>query len=212
MRVKICGITNLEDAMAAAEYGADAVGFVFAPESPRFVPSKTVRTIVSSLPAFITSVAVFGSGEEKDFRYAIEECGIDLIQFHGPFSFETMAPFLSRAIRVIRVQGEGSLKEYSSQPFRAWLLDSYHSQMMGGTGAVFDWDIAAKAKKLGRVILAGGLTPENVGEAITRVQPYGVDVSSGVEQKKGRKDLKKLKAFIQTAKRKRSGGFDESSR
>lgn len=200
MRVKICGITNLEDAMMAAEGGADAVGFIFAPESPRFVPPATVRQIVSSLPAFVTTVGVFTSGEEKDLRRAIEECGIGLIQFHGPFSPEAIRPFASRAIRVVRVRDEKSLDEIAVCGARAFLLDTHHDRQMGGSGQTFDWTIAAKATRLGRILLAGGLTPENVGAAIATVRPYGVDVSSGVEIKKGKKDPLKVRAFIKAAK------------
>lgn len=211
MRVKICGITNQEDALMAAEYGADAVGFIFAPESARFAPPETVRKIVSSLPAFVTTVGVFTSGVEKDFRRAIEECGVDLIQFHGFFPPETIRPFTSRAIKVIRVQNEKSLEERSLHPVRAILLDTYHEQHLGGSGASFDWKIAAKATQWGRIILAGGLTPENVEEAVATVRPYGVDVSSGVEIEIGgrgsgvggrrKKDHVKMKRFIEAAKR-----------
>ncbi len=186
--------------MMAAEYGADAIGFIFAPESPRFTPFETVRKIVSTLPSFVTTVGVFTSGTEKDFRRAIEECGIGLIQFHGPFSSETIQLFASRAIRVIRIRDAESLNEFSSDHARAVLLDTYHDQQLGGNGQTFDWAIAAKATRLGRIILAGGLTPENVEAAIATVRPYGVDVSSGVEVRKGKKDPVKVKAFIQTAK------------
>lgn len=201
MKVKICGITNLEDAVMAAEAGADAIGFVFAPESPRFVPPETVRQIVSALPAFVTTVGVFTSGEEKDFRRAIEACGLDLIQFHGPFSPEAIRPFASRAIRVVRVRDEKSLDAISFGDARVFLLDTYHDQQLGGSGLSFDWAIAAKAALRGRIVLAGGLTPENVEAAIATVHPYGVDVSSGVEIKKGKKDPLKVKAFIEAAKR-----------
>lgn len=211
MRVKICGITNQEDAMLAVEYGADAVGFIFAPESARFTPPETVRKIVSSLPAFVTTVGVFTSGEEKDFRRAIEECGIDLIQFHGPFAPETIRRFASRAINVIRVRDQKSLDEISLHPARAILLDAYHDQHLGGSGASFGWTIAAKATRLGRILLAGGLTPENVETAIAMAHPYGVDVSSGVEIETGgrgpgaggrrKKDHVKMKRFIEAAKR-----------
>lgn len=195
----------------AAEYGADAVGFIFAPESPRFTQPETVRKIISSLPAFVTAVGVFTSGEEKDFRRAIEECGVDLIQFHGSFSPETIRPFRSRAIKVIRVRDEKSLDEIASHGSRAFLLDTYHDQHLGGSGTSFDWKIAAKATRLGRVLLAGGLTPENVEAAIAMVRPYGVDVSSGVEIETGgrgsgvgdrrKKDHVKMKRFIEAAKR-----------
>jgi len=197
--------------MMAAEYGADAIGFIFAPESPRFTPPETVRKIVSSLPAFVTTVGVFTSGEEKDFRRAIDACGIDLIQFHGPFSPEVIRPFASRAIEVIRVRDERSLDAISSADARAFLLDSYHDHHLGGSGQSFDWTIAAKAARLGKIILAGGLTPENVEAAIATVRPYGVDVSSGVEIETGgrgsgvggrrKKDHVKMKRFIEAAKR-----------
>ncbi len=186
--------------MMAAEYGADAVGFIFAPESARFIPPETVRKIVSSLPPFVTTVAVFTSGDEKDFRRAIDDCGVDRIQFHGPFPPEVVRPFASRAIKAIRVRDEKSLDEIGLYPARAFLLDTYHDQHLGGTGQPFDWAIAAKATRLGKILLAGGLTPENVAEAVAQVRPDGVDVSSGVEMKKGRKDPMKVKAFIKAAK------------
>ena len=199
-QVKICGITNLEDALAAAEYGADALGFVFAPESPRFVPVEAVRKIVAALPPFITTVGVFTSGDEKVIRDAVAECGLDLIQFHGPFPSAVVDSFSSRAIRVVRVSDEKSLEELAHTPARAILLDTFHPDLQGGSGVSFDWELAFRAKKYGRIILAGGLTPENVGEAVTRVAPYGVDVSSGVEMRKGKKDLTRLREFISSAK------------
>ena len=205
MKVKICGITNLEDALAAAEYGADAVGFVFAPESPRYVSPGTVRKIISALPPFIVTVAVFTEGSERDFRSALDECGVDLIQFHGPTPPEVVHLFSNRAIKAIRVRDVKSLDEMSYYPVRAILLDSYHEKTLGGSGVAFNWEIAKRAQKFGRIILAGGLTSENVAEAVARVRPYGVDISSGVEIKKGKKDFEKLKRFIHTAKEAEKG-------
>jgi len=210
MRVKICGITNLEDALAAVEYGADALGFVFAPESPRFVPAEVVRKIVSVLPPFVTTVGVFTSGDEKVIRDAVLECGIDLIQFHGPFSRDLLHLFSMRAIQVVRVSGEESLKQMAGASVRAFLLDTFHRELLGGSGLSFNWDFAVEAKRFGRIILAGGLTPENVGDAISRVGPFWVEVSSGVEMRKGKKDLSKLKRFIEAAKG--TGGLHASSR
>jgi len=226
VQVKICGITNLEDALAAVEYGADAVGFVFARESPRFIPSDQVRKIVSALPPFVTTVGVFTAGDKKEIGDAVAECGIDLIQFHGPFPSEVVHAFSGRAIQVVRVaagKNEKSLEElarYKVGPeavnygvpntVRAFLLDTFHPQLSGGSGLSFNWEIALQAKKYGRIILAGGLTPENVEEAVSRVAPYGVDVSSGVEMRKGKKDFTKLKRFIEAAKR--GGGLHASSR
>jgi phosphoribosylanthranilate isomerase len=209
-RVKICGITNIDDAMAAVEYGADALGFVFDPESPRFVPAEAVRKIIAALPPFITTVGVFTSGDEKVIRDAVAECGLGLIQFHGPFPPALIDSFSTRAIRVVRVSDGKSLEEMADASARAFLLDTFHPKLLGGSGVSFDWEIAIQAKKYGKIILAGGLTPENVEEAVTRVAPYGVDVSSGVEMRKGKKDLSKLKRFIEAAKR--AGGRHAPSR
>ena len=212
VKVKICGITNLEDALAATEYGADAIGFVFAPESPRFVPTDRIRKIVSALPPFVATVGVFTAGDEKEIRDAVAESGVDLIQFHGPFSSDLIRSFSSRAIQVLRVGGEneGRLDERALYSARTFLLDTFHPKLLGGSGISFNWNIALEAKKYGRVILAGGLTPENVEEAIEQVRPYGVDVSSGVEMRKGKKDFAKMKRFIEAAKR--AGGGHASSR
>lgn len=187
--------------MAAAEAGADAIGFIFAPESPRYISSGAVRKIVEALPPLVATVAVFTAGGEKEIQRAIDECGVDLIQFHGPFLPEAIRPFAARAIRAIRVRDEASLDEISAAPARAVLLDAYHEAQLGGSGRAFDWKIAAKGARSARVILAGGLTPENVSAAIAQVRPYGVDVSSGVELKKGKKDAMKIKRFIEAAKR-----------
>ncbi len=200
VHIKICGMTNLEDALAAAEYGADAVGFVFAPESPRYITPEAAGKIVAALPAFVQTVGVFTAGDVNEIRHAIDACGIDRIQFHGTFPDETVRLFSNRAIHVIRVQDESSLLLIPPYPVRALLLDCYQDQLLGGTGQSFDWNIAVAAKRLGPIILAGGLTPDNVQGAIVRVQPYGVDVSSGVEATKGKKDRKKLAAFIRAAK------------
>ncbi|HIE64594.1 MAG: phosphoribosylanthranilate isomerase [Nitrospira sp.] len=199
MKVKICGLTNLEDALAAVEYGADAVGFIFVPESPRFVSFEDVAEITSKLPPFVTTVGVFNSAG-KGMQSVIDRCAIDLIQLYGAFPKEISFDFPRRIIQVIRVQDEKSLDVVPPGPVRAFLLDTYREEVLGGSGVSFDWDIAAKAKRFGKVILAGGLTPENVQTAIEKVRPYGVDVSSGVEMRPGKKDHLKLKAFIKAAK------------
>lgn len=196
--------------MAAVEYGADALGFVFSPESPRFVPVEAVRKIIAALPPFVATVGVFTSGNEKVIRDAIAEGGLDLIQFHGPFPSAFIDSFSSRAIRVVRVSDGNSLEAMAHASARAFLLDTFHPELPGGSGVSFDWELALQAKKYGKIILAGGLTPENVEEAVKRVAPYGVDVSSGVEMRKGKKDLSKLKRFIEAAKGR--GGLHASSR
>lgn len=200
MKVKICGITNLEDALAAVAYGADALGFIFAPESPRYVPVETAEEIISKLPPFVTTVGVITKAVTKEISDIVDICGVDLIQFHGAFPKGTIRPFSRRAIQVIRVKDKKSVDIRLPIPVRAILLDTYKRGVLGGSGASFNWDLAVAAKKLGNIILAGGLHPENVQEAIQKVQPYGVDASSGIEARKGKKDLNKLKQFIAAAK------------
>ncbi len=188
MKVKICGITNLRDAEAAIAYGADALGFIFAKASPRFIQPNEIRKIISSLPPFVSTVGVFTDATEEALRYAIAECGIDWIQFHGRFSRSLIEAFSERAIQVMVTKDIKAL----IPSVRAYMLDRSH----GGTG----WEMAEEVKKVGTIILAGGLTPENVREAIAKVHPYAVDVSSGVEREPGIKDHAKLKRFIEAAK------------
>lgn len=200
MRVKICGITNLADALAAANFGADALGFILAPESPRCISPETASSIIKQLPPFVTTVGVITSGDEKEIHSLIHGVGLHLIQFHGDFPEKTLRRFSHRAIQVVRVKDESSLSSLSDLPVRAHLLDTYHEKQAGGSGISFNWQIARKAASQGNVILAGGLRPDNVQDAIRQVKPYGLDVSSGVEAKKGKKDLVKLQQFIYLAK------------
>lgn len=205
MKVKICGITNLEDALSAVALGADALGFVFAPESPRHISAIEAKKIISKLPPFITTVAVITASEIEDIQNLIALSGVHLIQFHGDFPHKTLLHFSHRAIQVIQVKDERSLKGFISASGRAILLDTYHEKVAGGSGIAFNWNFATPAKQFGKVILAGGLTSNNVKTAIQTVQPYGVDVSSGVERQKGKKDPRKMRAFISAAKEKGTG-------
>ncbi len=200
MQVKICGITNLDDALAALAYGADALGFILAPLSPRYIHPEKVFDIIEKLPAFITTVGVFTSGSDADIRTIINFCGLDRVQFHGTFSRETLELFAMEAIQVLKIKDASSLEQFKPAPARALLLDTYDEKMAGGSGICFDWELAIAAKQFGSIILAGGLTPDNIQEAIQKVHPYGVDVSSGVELKKGKKDRQKLRKFIELAK------------
>jgi len=200
MRVKICGITNSQDARLATDLGADALGFILAPESPRCISSEHVSTIIKKLPPFVTTVGVLTSGDEKTIEALIRDVGLNLIQFHGDFPESTLERFSQWAIQVLHVKDEQSLANVPRARRRTLLLDTYHEKLAGGSGETFNWQIAKKARALGNVILAGGLTPENVQDAIRTAQPYGVDVSSGVEVAKGKKDPAKLKQFITAAK------------
>ena len=200
MRVKICGIMNVHDALAATEYGADAIGFVLYRSSPRYIDLGTVKNIMAQLPPFVTTVGVFANAEEREIRSVVEECGIDVIQLQGDEPPDLCRRLGSRVIKAIRVRDRFSLNKMIPYKVRAYVLDTYREGQLGGTGETFDWDLAFQAKKFGKIILAGGLTPDNVRQAVEQVRPYGVDVSSGVEERIGKKDLTKLKRFIEIAK------------
>ena len=200
-KIKICGITNLEDARAAADFGADALGFVFFRDSPRAITPEKASEIIARLPAFITTVGVFVNEPREKIQETAKAAGIDVIQLHGDESPESCR-LSRRVIKGIRVKSLESLEPLIKYEglVSAFLLDAYAPHMLGGTGQVFNWDIAIEAKTFGRIILAGGLTPENIAEAINRVKPYAVDVSSGVEIEKGKKDHQKMRLFIERAK------------
>ncbi len=203
VKVKICGITNLDDAMAAADFGADALGFVFFKESPRYISPANAKKIIKKLPPFISTVGVFVNEDKNTIKKTVSQAGIDIIQLHGeepPAACRFHGHLPIKAIRVKSIDNLEIISKYRDK-VSAFLLDTYTPDVFGGTGQVFNWDIAVEAKKFGRVILAGGLTPARIEKAIRRVHPYAVDVSSGVEAEKGKKDHKKMKLFIERAKR-----------
>jgi len=199
--VKICGITNVEDGLAAAAAGADALGFIFYEQSPRYVPVEKAATVIRDLPAPIVKVGVFVDADEDTVYRAIRECGLNLLQFHGSESPEYCVQFGLMSMKAFQVRDAQSLTRLTDFKTDAWLLDAYSPNKLGGTGEKFNWDLAIEARKLGRpIFLAGGLTSENVAEAVRQVEPYAVDVSSGVEASPGKKDYGKVKAFIDAAK------------
>ena len=201
VRVKICGITRWEDALAAAEAGADAVGFMFYQPSARYLSIEAAAAITRRLPPFVARVGVFVNAVEDLVRHAVEQCGLQALQFHGEEPPEFCARFSLPQIKAFRVRDERSLDECRRYPHTAWLLDSYVPGQPGGTGATFNWELAVQASQSNRcILLAGGLTPENVADAVRRVRPYGVDVSSGVESRLGQKDPERVRAFIEAAK------------
>lgn len=201
-RVKICGITSENDAWQAVEAGADALGFMFYRPSPRWIGPEAVRRIVETLPPFVARVGVFVDTDEAELRRAVEECGLDTLQLHGNESPELCRRLRPVAVlKAFRVKGPEAVAEWPAYAGIPWLLDSYVAGSMGGTGQTFNWDLAAGAVARGaQVVLAGGLTPENVAAAVAAVRPWGVDVSSGVEAAPGRKDAAKVRAFIHAAK------------
>lgn len=200
IKVKICGITHIEDALHAADCGADALGFVFYGKSPRCISPELGREIVAALPPFITAVGLFVNEELEKVRAIAHFCGLGSVQLHGDEPPEgcSLPPY--RTIKALRVKGEETLENLSSWPVSALLLDAWVPDTYGGTGHRFDWQLAARAAREHRIILAGGLTPENVREAVRTVRPYAVDVSSGVETAPGRKDPEKVREFIRRAK------------
>lgn len=201
VKVKICGITNPADASAAVDSGVDALGFVFFRGSPRSVSIKDAAGIIRNLPSFVTAIGLFVNEKPEQIEKIISLTGIDVIQFHGDETPD-MCNLSRRIIKAIRVKSLESLDPliHFKDKVSEFLLDTFSPDVLGGTGQIFNWDIAVEAKQFGRIILAGGLTPDNIAEAVRRVRPYGVDVSSGVESEKGKKDHKKMKLFIERAK------------
>lgn len=201
VKVKICGITNLENALAAIEAGADALGFVFFARSPRQVTPELAAAIITRLPPFVAKVGVFVDEKLERVQGIMNLCSLDYAQLHGSESPEfCKALGQQRAIKAFRVKDDINLGQLSAYKVSAILLDSYNPNMFGGTGRVFNWELAARAASSNCVILSGGLTPQNVAEAINKVNPYAVDVSSGVEASPGKKDHAKLKTFLQAAR------------
>ena len=201
IRVKICGITNLEDAQAAVDAGADALGFVFYPPSPRHVSPVRAVQIIQTLPPFVTTVGLFVDVAIDTVNDAAIRCGLDRIQLHGRETPAFCRQVKQPVIKAFRIKSAESLARLSSYKVSAYLLDAYvEGALPGGTGASFAWELAARAKPYGPVILAGGLTPANVETAIAQTCPYGVDVSTGVECAPGIKDHRKVREFIARAK------------
>ncbi|HEX3800678.1 MAG TPA: phosphoribosylanthranilate isomerase [Verrucomicrobiae bacterium] len=199
--VKICGITNPADGLEAVAAGADAIGLMFYEASPRHITLAAATKIVRELPPSIFRVGVFVNASEDHVHRAIKECNLHMVQFHGDESPEFCRQFPVMTIKAFRIQDADSLLALRSYPTDAWLLDAFTNDKLGGTGARFDWDLAVEAQKMGRpIFLAGGLTSENVAEAVRKVRPYAVDVSSGVESAPGKKDPAKMRAFVQAAK------------
>lgn len=205
VKVKICGITNPEDARSAVDAGADALGFVFWPKSPRNVTPAAARLIIKKLPPFIATVGVFVNESTERIRKIANEAGLSSVQLHGD---ETPAQCADagngasfRVIKAFRVAEGFDIMSLDAYDVGACLLDAYKPGVPGGTGEVFDWAKAVEAANRNRIILSGGLTPDNVGHAVELVRPYAVDVSSGVEASPGKKDADKVRRFIERVRK-----------
>ena len=196
-RVKICGITRVEDALEAIKQGADAIGLVFYAKSPRNVTPAQAAEIVSKIPAFITAVGLFVDAEPAFIQEVLSMVSLDLLQFHGDETPSECRQYSRPYMKAIRVKTDTNLVQYTADyaDARALLLDAFAEGVPGGTGQVFDWKLIPQNLTL-PVVLAGGLNAENVAQAISAVKPYAVDVSGGVEASKGIKDVAKIAAFM----------------
>jgi phosphoribosylanthranilate isomerase len=200
-RVKICGLTNVADALAAAEAGADMIGLMFYEGSPRRVTLAQAAEISRALPPFVLRVGVFVNPDEALVARAMAECQLSLLQFHGDETSDFCTQFGLMNMKAFRIRDEASLAPLAKFQTDAFLLDAYSPAALGGTGERFNWELAVKAQEFGKpLFLAGGLTAENVADAVRQVQPFAVDVSSGVESAPGQKDAAKIRAFIQAVR------------
>jgi len=192
VKVKICGITNLQDAVDAVEAGADALGFIFVQTSPRCVTQELAHSIIETLPPFVVPVGVFVNRPRKVILETIEGTGIRCLQLHGDETPDDTVGFPVPVCKSFRVGSDFQVSTIAPYKTSAYLLDTYVNGQFGGTGKTFDWSVAIAAKEFGRIILSGGLSHENIEDAFRTVRPYGVDVNSGVESSPGKKDKGKM--------------------
>jgi phosphoribosylanthranilate isomerase len=205
VKVKICGITNLEDALMACELGVDALGFIFYDKSPRYVQPNLAKAIMRCLPPFVTKVGVFVNTTLSLLTEICEIVPIEVVQLHGDETPEYCKQILHPCLKVFRVDADFNVLKLKEYETAGYVLDTFNNYAYGGTGATFDWSIAKEANKFGRVVLSGGLNSDNILKALDFVRPYAVDVCSGVEASPGKKDPQKLKRFLQEFRKFTSG-------
>jgi phosphoribosylanthranilate isomerase len=200
-RIKICGITGPDDAALAIEAGADALGFNFVPGTPRCIAPEIAGAIIAGLAPFVTCVGVFLDQSLEVVLRASAVAGVGAVQLHGCEGADFARRIPLKVIKAIPVSDAASLRVMAGYPAHAFLLDSHRAGEAGGTGQTFPWDLAREARRHGRIVLAGGLTPGNVAEAVRRVAPFAVDVASGVERRPGVKDPQKVRDFVAAVRR-----------
>ena len=208
-KIKICGIKTVDDALAAIELGADMIGFNFYPKSPRYVEVGMCRNIMAKVRTIgrVTCVGVFVNASVGEIHATMDTCGLGLAQLHGDETIEFMESLQEKSFKAFRgIPDVMQLKDFAGDDAPAFLVDASVKGLYGGSGVTADWDGAAELEKKYPLLLAGGLTPENVGEAVGRVQPWGVDVASGVESASGKKDAAKMSAFIKAVRQVDSQG------
>jgi phosphoribosylanthranilate isomerase len=203
VKIKICGITNKRDAIAAAELRPDMIGFVFYSGSKRYVEPRLVRDIANELPSFISKVGVFVDMDKNRVIEIARECALDMLQFHGDETPDYCADLKKsyKVMKAFRIKDSGSLKGINDYDVNFYMLDSYSEKSKGGTGENFDWNIVESFEFLKPVMLSGGLKPDNVRDAIEKLSPYGVDVSSGVESSPGKKEIDFMKKFVENVRK-----------
>lgn len=208
VRVKFCGITSLGDVEKAVKTGADSLGFVFFKDSPRYVNDEYAEAIIKDIPPFVTSVGIFVNEDLRFVEDCVERCGLNAVQLHGDETREYCSKFYGlklkgvKLIKAIRLRDKDSIRSIEDCPADAILLDAYKAGMYGGTGSVFDRSLAVFAKEYGRrLIISGGLNPDNVYEVIKEIKPYAVDVSSGIESSPGKKNIELMEEFINEVRR-----------
>jgi phosphoribosylanthranilate isomerase len=200
MRIKICGITNLDDARLCVEAGADALGFIFVPGTPRCVTAEAAARIIAELPPLVTPVGVFWDHAPGQVKATAEQCRLGALQFHGDEAPEDLLEHRLPVIKTLKVAGAADLARMSDYRVAAFLLDSPTKWSEGLARPPIPWDVAADAARRHPILLSAGLTPDNVGVAVRRVRPYGVDVNSGVEARPGRKDEARVRRFVAEAR------------
>jgi len=200
MKIKICGITNADDARLCVECGVDALGFIFVERTPRYITPDAAARIVAILPPFVTPVGVFWDHAPGHVKAVAEQCGLGALQFHGEESPEDLQDYRLPVIKTLKVAGDADLDRMAGYRVAAFLLDSPSRWSEGESRPPIPWDVAAAAARRHPVLLSAGLTPDNVAEAVRRVRPYGVDVNSGVEARPGRKDEPRVRRFVAEAR------------
>jgi phosphoribosylanthranilate isomerase len=201
-KIKICGITNKPDAVAASELGVDMLGFVFYNKSKRYITPALAEDVINEIPPFIARVGVFVDETKENVVKAAEDAGLDMLQFHGNETPGYCASFMPdyKVIKAFRLRSKDDLKKVNSYDTDYYLFDTYDSDCAGGTGKRFDWSLLKDFELLKPVILSGGLNPDNVKRAIEEVAPFAVDASSGIESAPGKKDIRPLKNFIENVR------------